>query len=98
MAYKFNPFTGTFDIDTVGTGAFLTVAAADTPTTLRLRTDYKCDGTDDEEKINDALVVADAVWLCPGMNFFIPFGSLGLLAQTALACHRFLLQSEYRPV
>lgn len=51
----------------------LTVAAADTPTTLKNRADYVGDGTHDmgdvagdEAEINTALGVSDTVILCPG--------------------------------
>jgi len=51
-------------------GAFLIVAAADTPSLLKNRADYVCDGTNttggDQDEINAALGAADVVILCPG--------------------------------
>jgi len=53
-----------------GGDAYLTVAAADTPATLKGRADYVCDGTNltggDQVEINNALGAAGVVILCPG--------------------------------
>jgi len=53
-----------------GGDAYLVVAAADTPATLKNRADYVCDGTadtgGDQAEINSALDAADVVILCPG--------------------------------
>ncbi len=53
-----------------GGDVFLTIAAANTPATLKDRADYICDGTattgGDQVEINDALAAADVVILGPG--------------------------------
>jgi len=53
-----------------GGDVFLTIAANDTPATLKDRADYTCDGTSttggDQVEINTALGIADVVTLCPG--------------------------------
>jgi len=61
------------DKPTGGGDAYLTVAAADTPATLKGRADYTGDGAHDmgdvagdEAEINTALGAADTVILCPG--------------------------------
>jgi len=73
------------EIDSVGVGAggdaVLTVAAADTPTTLKDRADYICDGTidtgGDQTEINAALAAADIVYLCPGTFYVSASISIG---------------------
>lgn len=50
---------------TAGGNQVLTVAASDTPGTLKSRADYVCDGTSDEVEINAALAIA-SVDLMPG--------------------------------
>ena len=64
----------------------ITVAAADTPETLKSRADYVCDGTEttggDQSDINNALAVADTVVLCPG-TFWID-GAINVGSNQAL--------------
>ncbi len=60
MGYKFNPFTGTFDVDTTGTTGssardYILVAASNAPANVIAVADYTCDGTDDHVQINAAL-------------------------------------------
>ncbi|MBA7518280.1 hypothetical protein ES705_10349 [subsurface metagenome] len=61
------------DVPAAGGATFLTIAAADTPATLKNRADYVGNGTynmgdvaGDEAEINTALGIADTVILCPG--------------------------------
>ena len=53
-----------------GGDAYLVVAAADTPITLKNRADFTCDGSNttggDQDEINAAFALSDAVVLCPG--------------------------------
>ena len=53
-----------------GGDAYLVVAAADTPITLKRRADFICDGSNttggDQDEINAAFALSDAVVLCPG--------------------------------
>jgi len=64
-----------------GGDAVLTVAAADTPDTLKDRADYTCDGTidtgGDQAEINAALAAADIVYLCPGTFYVSASISIG---------------------
>jgi len=64
-----------------GGDAVLTVAAADTPDTLKDRADYTCDGTidtgGDQTEINAALAAADIVYLCPGTFYVSASISIG---------------------
>jgi hypothetical protein len=49
---------GTFSVNTNGT-PFYTVAASNSPITLKNRADYVCDGTADESEINTALALGN---------------------------------------
>ena len=71
---SYDSATGQFTWETGGGGSdtgvnALVVAASDTPTTIKNRADYICDGTADQSEINTALGVADCVYLCPGTYY-----------------------------